>query len=135
MNSGSLYILENVRKMNWHNTKFFVDCVDYDFCLSSNNSHFKIGENTIAPGFDHFAEQGDERHTLFGRDLPMRPYPGSRIRDSLRGYFKLLNKCIRTGNGKYYGLFFQTLAKYLFVQVYIRIANLFDRGSRKGIQK
>ena len=135
MNSGSLYVLENVRKMNWHNTKFFVDCVDYEFCLSSNNAHFKLGENTITPGFDHFSEQGDERHRLFGRDLPIRPYPGFRIRDSLRGYFKLLNKCIRTGNGKYYRLFFVTLAKYLFVQVYIRIVNLFSRRSRKDIQK
>jgi len=134
MNSGSLFFLDNVKKMNWHNTKYFVDCVDYEFCLTSSNFHFKIGEHRVTPGFDHCSEQRDQLYKVWGREYPMRAYQNSRIRDFVSASSKLIVKSIATGNGVYFLEISKTITKYLFIQVYVRIANLFRR-SRKTTSK
>lgn len=125
INSGSLYFLKNLKKMNWHSTRYFVDCVDYEFCMSSNRYHFKIGEHAYTPGFDHCSEQGDTRYKVFGKVLPMRPYPCSRIRDSYSASVRLIMKSIFTGNFAYTVILSSAIHKYLFVQFYVRIARLF----------
>lgn len=125
INSGSLYFLSNLKKMNWHSTKYFVDCVDYEFCLSSSNHHLKIGEHSAAPGFDHCSEQGDTRYKVFGVVIPMRAYRFSRIMDSWNASVKLFFKAVFTGNFSYALTFFMAINKYLFVQFYVRIAKLF----------
>lgn len=123
MNSGSLFFLENVKKIGWHNTKYFVDCVDYEFSLSSRNARFKLGEHTITPGFDHCTEQGDQNVWMFGREYPVRAYPFSRIRDSVSAYFKLLAKSIVTRNGSCFLDIGSAFGKYIFIQTYVRILN------------
>jgi len=125
INSGSLYFLANLKKMNWHSTKYFVDCVDYEFCLSSSNHHLKIGEHSATPGFDHCSEQGDTRYKVFGVVLPMRAYSCPRIWDSYSASTKLIFKAIGTGNFTYAVEFSKSIHKYLFVQFYVRIAKLF----------
>lgn len=122
VSSGSLYFLENLRKMNWHNTNYFVDYVDYEFCLSSNNFGFKIGEYTTTPGFDHSSEQGDQRYKFFGVEYPMRAYSFSRIWDSISAALKLLVKSIGTGNYIFFYEIGKATSQYLVVQVYIRVA-------------
>lgn len=127
INSGSLYILKNVKKMNWHSTKYFVDCVDYEFCMSSSHYHYKIGEHSYTPGFDHCSEQGDQRFKVFGREIPMRSYPFSRIWDSYSASFKLILKAIATGNFTYFIEISKAIHKYLFVQFYVRMAAIGHR--------
>lgn len=124
INSGSLYFLDNLKKMNWHSTKYFVDCVDYEFNLSSSNHHLKIGEHSATPGFDHCSEQGDTRYKVFGVVLPMRAYRCSRIWDSYSASTKLVWKAIVTGNFTYAFEFSKSIHKYLFVQFYVRLAKL-----------
>ena len=133
INSGSLYFLDNLKKMNWHSTKYFVDCVDYEFCMSSRRFHFKIGEHSYTPGFDHCSEQWDTLYKVFGKVLPMRPYPCSRIRDSYFASVKLVFKSISTGNFAYTVIISSAIHKYLFVQFYVRIAKLFH--IRKAVNK
>ena len=125
INSGSLYYLDNLKKMNWHNTKYFVDCVDFSFCLSSSIHRFKLGEHSATPDFDHLSEQGDTNYKIFGIVLPIRAYRFSRIWDSYTASIKLIFHAIVTGKFKYAGLFFSYINKYLFVQFYIRFAKLF----------
>ena len=43
ISSGSLFFLERLKEINWHNETYFVDCVDYEFCLNSNNHNLKNG--------------------------------------------------------------------------------------------
>lgn len=125
INSGSLYYLSNLKKMNWHDTTFFVDCVDYAFCLSSSHHRFKLGEHAMTPGFDHCSEQGDERYKVFGIVIPMRAYRFSRIWDTYTASVKLIFRAIFSGNFKYAFVFFMSINKYLFVQFYYRFAKLF----------
>jgi rhamnosyltransferase len=130
MNSGSLFFLDNVKKMNWHNTKYFVDCVDYEFCLKSSNCHFNIGEHRFTPGFDHCSEQRDQLLKIFGREYPVRAYPHSRVRDFVFASSKLIVKSIATGNGMFFLEISKASGKYLFIQVYVRIVNLFRRSGK-----
>lgn len=125
INSGSLYLLSNVKKIGWHDSGFFVDCVDYAFCLASSNHHLKIGEHSKTPGFDHSTEQGDERFKVFGVVIPMRAYRFSRIWDTYTASIKLIFRAIFSGNFKYAVTFFMSVNKYMFVQFYYRFAKLF----------
>lgn len=124
INSGSLFYLANLEKMNWHSTKYFVDCVDYEFCLSSSNHHLKVGEHSATPGFDHCTEQGDAHYKVFGMVLQMRAYRCSRIWDSYSASVKLIFKAIATGNFTYAVEIAKAIHKYLFVQFYVRIAKI-----------
>ena len=123
VNSGSLYFLENLKRLNWHNINYFVDCVDYEFCLSTYNNGFKIGEYTKTPGFDHSAEQDDRMYKFFGAVRPMRAYPLSRVWDSIFATLKLLVKSVATGNYIFFYEIGKATSKYLIVQVYVRIVS------------
>jgi hypothetical protein len=123
INSGSLYFLKNLRKMNWHDINYFVDCVDYEFCLSSNNFGFRIGEYARTPGFDHNSEQGDQIYKFLGTEYSMRAYSLSRIWDSISATLKLLVKSIATGNYVFFYEIGKATSKYLIVQAYVRIVS------------
>lgn len=120
INSGSLFLLDNVKKMNWHNHTYFVDGVDYEFCLNSHNMGFKIGECTVAPGFDHQSEQDDMEYLMLGKRRMMRPYKVSRIADAIGAGGRIMFTSIRTQNPKFFNAIFILLAKYLLSQFLVR---------------
>lgn len=124
VNSGSLYYLRNLRSLGWHNINYFVDCVDYEFCMASYAKGFKVAEYTATPGFDHSTEQADSTHNFFGRQKPMRAYPLSRIRDSVTATAKLLVTALATGNLTYFREIGVATSKYLVIQAYVRVALL-----------
>jgi rhamnosyltransferase len=97
INSGSLFILKNLKKLGWHNKSYFVDGVDYEFCLRSHIAGFKIGKYFNTPYFDHESEQPDEVVTLFGRRLLIRKYSYMRIKDAIHSYIRLIFKALANG--------------------------------------
>jgi hypothetical protein len=123
INSGSLYFLENLKKINWHNETYFVDCVDYEFCLNSNNSDLKIGECSLAPGFDHETEQGDDKYTIFGETYSVRKYSMGRMIDSIFASLRLLISSIKTKNFSFAIKISRLLAGYLVYQLMVRVIN------------
>jgi len=121
INSGSLYFLENLNKINWHNETYFVDCVDYEFCLNSNNNNFKIGECSLAPGFDHETEQDNLKYSFFGKTYLARRYSMSRIIDSCYASLRLIITAIRTRNIIYTIEISRIFAGYLVYQLIARL--------------
>lgn len=121
INSGSLFFLKNLKKLNWHNKKYFVDCVDYEFCLNSKISGFKIGEFSFTPGFDHSSEQDDTSYQIFGRTYSMRAYSITRIYDTCSASLKLMLKSIATGQIKFFLVIFRLLVIYIATQLFVRI--------------
>ena len=99
INSGSLFFLANLKKMGWHNKNYFVDGVDYEFCLRSNIAGFKIGKYFNTPYFDHESEQPDRVVTLFGKRLLIRKYSYMRIKDAIHSYVRLI--FLSLDNGKW----------------------------------
>ena len=119
--SGCLFFLESLKKLNWHNETYFVDCVDYEFCLKSHNHNFKIGECSTAPGFDHESEQPDVKYRVFGKERLLRRYSAKRIIDSMSAGAKLLIKSVVTGNIVFSAAIIRSLAIYLYGQFAVRI--------------
>jgi rhamnosyltransferase len=109
--------------MNWHNRTYFVDCVDFEFCLNSKKNNLKIGECSLAPGFDHESEQGDDKYTIFGKNYSMRKYPMGRIFDTLLASSKLLILSIKTRNYSFSRGISRFLVGYLIYQFMARIIN------------
>lgn len=121
INSGSLFFLENLKKLNWFNEAYFVDCVDYEFCLNSSNNNMKIGECSITPGYDHEAEQGDTMRVIFGKPRKLRKYSPARIFDTTWASLRLLITSIATGNIKFSIAISRSLTGYLFWQLFVRV--------------
>jgi rhamnosyltransferase len=90
ISSGSLFNLPALRKIGWHNEKYFVDCVDYELCVRARRYGLKIGVVKNTPDFDHVTEQPDRAISLLGRQLLVRRYSTTRIRDSIGAYLKLI---------------------------------------------
>lgn len=127
INSGSLFYLNNLKTLNWHNESYFVDGVDYEFCLRSKMNGLKIGEYSCTPGFDHSTEQDDKRYTIFGRPYAMRAYAFSRIVDVSISSFKLIFSALIGGAVKFAFRIVRLWVIYLAVQVLVRLLDLIDR--------
>jgi rhamnosyltransferase len=125
ISSGSLFFLKNLKAINWHNTNYFVDCVDYEFCLNSNNHNLKVGEYSRIPGFDHISGQPDEKYRIFGKERFIRKYSNKRFFDYLSASFKLLFQSLRTLNFKFTIASFRALLIYVYFQIIIIGIKLF----------
>lgn len=129
INSGSLYFLESLKKQNWHDCSYFVDGVDYKFCLDSARHHMKIGECSYTPGFDHVTEQEDSVYSLFGRDYQLRPYSWRRMLDTSISSVRLIASSAVSGEWKFFKILVRLFSIYLITQIYVRVIN-FWRGKK-----
>lgn len=123
INSGSLFYLKNLSKMNWHNERYFVDSVDYEFCFRSKKAGFMIGEYSCTPGFDHATEQADETYQILGKEHRFRAYSFSRIVDVSRSNIKLILKALVSGEIKFSMSILRLFILYVAVQVGVRVLN------------
>lgn len=119
-NSGSLFFLENAKRINWHNEKYFVDGVDYEFCLNSLLNNFRIGEYSCTPGFDHTVEQGDKKCELFGKTYSMRAYSWNRIVDTANSSVKLIFRSVLHGKIQFALRITRLLSIYIVTQLLVR---------------
>lgn len=118
--SGSLFFLDNLEKINWHNEKYFVDGVDYEFCLNSQLNHFRIGEYSCTPGFDHAIEQGNEKYKILGKTYSMRKYSWNRIMDTAHSSVKLILRSVLHGKMQFAVRITRLLSIYIVTQLLVR---------------
>ena len=130
ISSGSLFLLENLKKINWHKETYFVDCVDYEFCLNSNNHGLKVGECSVTPGFDHQSEQPDVKYLIFGKERLLRKYSRRRIWDTISASVKLLLSSVMTRNFLFFGALFRSLFIYVGFQLLARLVGIFKFKDR-----
>jgi rhamnosyltransferase len=121
ISSGSLFILENLKKIGWHNEKYFVDGVDYEICLKSLANNLKVGKCFNTPGFDHSSEQPDKTYKIFGVSLSLRCYSLFRIIDTAKSNTRLLFSALRMGQFKFALSIVRSYAIYVAAQILARI--------------
>jgi len=121
ISSGSLFYLENLHRIGWHNPTYFVDCVDYEFCLNSSNHRLLVGECSTTPGFDHETEQADHTKTVFGRRRRLRRYSWARMTDAVVASARVLGAALMARNGRFAFAISRPLAGYLWWQLVARI--------------
>lgn len=127
ISSGSMFFLDVLHKMNWHNETYFVDCVDYEFCLNSSNHNYKIAECSNTPGFDHVTEQADKEYKLLGKTLRMRTYSAKRVYGTIIGSLRLFFASIRSFNWIFARAIFRSMTIYIYFQLLVRIANFYNK--------
>ncbi|MGD9842810.1 MAG: hypothetical protein AB7F79_07165 [Steroidobacteraceae bacterium] len=120
ISSGSLFMLENFKKIGWHNPRYFVDCVDYEMCLRARNKGYRIGKCSNTPGFDHESEQPDRFVSIFNKRLPLRRYAGVRIKDSTSAYLRLIAFTLRRFDWRAAGVMSRSFLIFLLGQVLSR---------------
>lgn len=121
ISSGSLFNLPSLKDMGWHSEKYFVDCVDYEFCLRARRFGYKIGRIGNTPDFDHVAEQPDTAVKIFGKQLLVRRYAPERIKGTISAYAKLIFGQIFTNELKDTYYLIKSLAVYVGAQLISRL--------------
>lgn len=124
ISSGSLFNLKNLKKLGWHNTEFFVDCVDYEFCLRAHNNKYLLGEIATTPDFDHVSGQADKTYKVLNQKLQLRKYNWIRVKDVFKASFKLILKSSFKLELTYTLIFIKSLVIFLFFQIFQRLLNL-----------
>jgi rhamnosyltransferase len=122
INSGSLFLLRNLKKMGWHNKTYFVDGVDYEFCLRSHAAGFRIAKYSNTPCFDHESEQPDRVVTFFGKRLLIRKYSYIRVRDAVYSYVRLIIQALAYGEWIYSIKIMRSFLIYIAGQILSRIS-------------
>lgn len=121
-NSGTLFNLDNLKGIDWFDTNFFVDGVDYEFSLNANLHNFKLGLINGIPDFDHVSEQGYENYSFFGKKIFYRTYNISRIYDVTQSSIKLIFSALSKFKCTYAYLFFKHWVAFIALQSIIRIS-------------
>lgn len=127
INSGSLFYLGNLKNLGWHNDSYFVDGVDYEFCLRSTLSGFKVAEYSCTPGFDHATEQPDQQYRFLGKTYAMRAYAFSRIQDVTVSSFRLIFSALIGGQIKFAYRIARHWIVFMVMQTLVRILRPIDR--------
>jgi rhamnosyltransferase len=128
ISSGSLFNLPALRQIGWHNENYFVDCVDYELCLRARRCGFKIGIVNNTPDFDHVTEQPDWALHIFGKQLLVRRYSASRIKDAIGAYLKLIvGGLLKNRPGDTYALA-RSMGLYIFGQLTARLIKANNRN-------
>lgn len=125
ISSGSLFNLDHLLSIGWHNSSYFVDCVDYEICLRLRERGLKIGLVAGVPGFDHASEQDDKTVSVFGYLFKGRRYAQRRVCDALSAYCKLIFRCLRRGRFRDFLVIGRSMFIYLAGQI---LATIFIRS-------
>jgi len=122
-NSGTLFNLKCLSQLNWFDSSYFVDGVDYQFSLNSCLNGFSIGMIDNVSGFDHWSGQGYTEHVLFGISIVDREYPISRILDVTMSSLKLMFKSLTNWKFDYFAIFAKNLFVFLSFQLILRLSS------------
>jgi rhamnosyltransferase len=121
INSGSLYFLGKIKHYNWFDKSYFVDGVDYSFCITSKINKFKITEIYNTPGLDHETEQGNFPIRLLKKQVSGRLYPLGRNIDFIKSHCRLLLYSFRLRSFKPKVFIIRSLFLYLYIQILFRL--------------
>jgi rhamnosyltransferase len=127
INSGSLFYLNNLKTLGWHNDSYFVDGVDYEFCLRSSLGGFKVAEYSCTPGFDHATEQPDRQYRFLWKAYAMRAYAFSRIQDVTVSSFRLIFSALIGRQIKFAYRIARHWIVFMVMQTLVRILRPIDR--------
>lgn len=117
INSGSLYLLDHYHKFVWFRRDFFVDGLDYYFCIQANKNGYCIMEHYETPDLNHTIEQGDSNLKIFKFIIKGRKYSLKRNFDFLKSHLKLLWLTIINLQPKHFSFIIKSLVFYLTTQI------------------
>lgn len=91
INSATIFNLEVHRAVGGFDETYFVDCVDYGYCLRCLVAQKEVWQIAGTPGLDHLTGQPGRAVKFFGKTLYARDYGARRNRDIFWGHLRLLS--------------------------------------------
>lgn len=121
INSGSLYMLNKFDDFNWFDLNFFVDGVDYAFCINCKKNKYLVTEIYNVPGLNHEDEQGNNFVNIFGITFRGRAYNFKRNIDFISSHIKLIIKSFTIFSPKATLLLFKSTFYYIISQIIFKV--------------
>lgn len=106
INSGSVFFLNNLNKLGFHSQKYFVDGVDYKFCLDVAQSEYIICSIKFN-GINHSVNQGYKNKYFFS----YKPVSFHRFSSIIIAYIKLLVEALLIRNSSLFFFILKDLIK------------------------
>lgn len=116
INSGSLYLLEFYTKFKWFDKNYFVDGLDYSFCLQSNKYGYKILECYETPDLNHTTEQDDTFLKISNFKIRGRKYSFKRNIDFIYSHIKLIFQSVVNLQARHFIFLLKSLTIYCITQ-------------------
>lgn len=120
-NTACWFDLDKLHHIGWHDASFFVEGVDYKFCLDARSAGYALGIVGGAPDIDHDSLQPTERARIFGKEWVMRLYPPWRLRGFTWALTRLIWYSIGRKRFDYAYIFARNMATFWITQVFYRI--------------
>lgn len=118
--SGSLFNLESTAS---HNPSYFVEGVDYQFCLDAASKALSLSQ-LPCPGIDHEQQQPVQRYQLGQWQVDYRPYPWKRHKGFLWALIRLTGASIVAFQPAYAWRFARNLITHLAAQLQMLALNM-----------
>lgn len=121
INSGSLFFLQKVAAIGWHDPSYFVDGVDYKFCLDSLSKGYRVGAYGPTPDLDHITAQDDDDWILWGVSFRARRYSAVRFKDTIISSIRLIGAGLLRGKFRFTYKVAAFFGFYLLQQFAVRL--------------
>lgn len=89
VSSGCAFDLDVVNRIGFHSRDYFVEGVDYEYCLRIKNNNLKI-KSIYCEDIDHKSLQDGNTFSFLGFRFGLRVYGRHRMKDFNRSHYKLM---------------------------------------------
>lgn len=94
ISSGCVFSIRVIDEIGNHDASFFVEGVDYEFCLRLKQNGYRI-VNVFNAGIDHDILQDQHQKQIFGIKYSLRVYGQKRLNDFNVSHAKLIKMSLR----------------------------------------
>ena len=94
ISSGCAFSLKVLSVIGYHDRSYFVEGVDYEFCLRLKAHGYKI-KSVLLNAIDHSTLQDKAEKFFFGKKIDIRCYGSGRLSDFNKSHLRLIKKAIK----------------------------------------
>jgi hypothetical protein len=115
INSGSLFSMDVLNKIGFHDNSFFVEGIDYEFCFRLNVNNLIISK-IECEGIDHVSLQDGFQKRFLCWTLPLRVYKRQRMKDFNFSHLRLLFLSLKKWKFQFFMFFFKSILRQNFLE-------------------
>lgn len=124
ISSGSLFSMNILKEIGLHDKSYFVEGVDYEFCMRLFFSGYKI-INMRCLGVDHKSLQDGFKVKLLCKNIFLRVYGKKRTNDFNIAHLRLLKIAIKKSNYKFTIFLLKSLIRHNIMELFSIIFSKF----------
>jgi rhamnosyltransferase len=124
ISSGCMFSIDKLDQIGLHDGSFFVEGVDYEFCLRLHHLGYSI-RKVYTSGIDHHSLQDYDFGEILGKKIVYRCYGLRRLGDFNRAHFRLIMRSIKFGEIYFTYYFVRSLLSFNLKEIYSQFWRFF----------